>query len=221
MKKYKYIFWDLDGTITNSFEGVIKCIAYALEPYGITLDEKMNLRKYIGPPLRVSLPEYAGLPHEDVEDAIIRYRERYIPIGVYECELFPNVKETMEVFRQAGLIQVLTSSKPEEQCKQVLEHFQMVDHLDEIVGASHDGRIDSKLEVLNEAFRRLQMLDKDFSREQVVLIGDTRFDAAGAAEAGIDCIGISYGFGTPEELFEHGAIAVYDDLITLSKDLIK
>lgn len=221
MKKYKYIFWDLDGTIINSYEGVSKSIRYALEPYGIRIEGEENLRKFIGPPLRDSFPRLAGLPEEYVEEAVARYRERYIPIGVYECELFPYVRETVETFKAAGKIQVLSSSKPEAQCKQVLEKFQLTELLDEIVGASQDGKIDTKIQVLNEAFRRLQKADPGFSREEVVLLGDTRFDADGAREAGIDCIGVSYGFGTRQELLEHGAIKVYDDLRKLAEDLIQ
>jgi phosphoglycolate phosphatase len=220
MKKYRYIFWDLDGTIVNSFEGVTNCVQYALGHFGITVEGEANLRRFIGPPLRQSFPEYCGLSAEQTEEAVRLYRERYIPIGVYECELFPRVREALAAFRMAGLFQVLTSSKPEAQCKQVLEKFHLVEQLDEIVGASPDGRIDTKLEVLNEAFRRLEARDASFSRDQVVLIGDTRYDAQGAAQAGIDCIGVSYGFGTPEELLESGALAVYSDLCSLVTDLL-
>lgn len=220
MKKYKYIFWDLDGTIINSYEGVSKCIQYALEPYGIRMEGEEALRKFIGPPLREAMPKYAGVPEEYLEEAVARYRERYIPIGVFECELFPGVKETMEIFKEAGLLQVLSSSKPEAQCRRILDKFGLTELMDEIVGASPDGKIDSKIQVLNEAFRRMEAADPAFSKEDVVLLGDTFYDAQGAKAAGIDCIGVSYGFGTRQELLEHGAIAVYDDLETLREDIV-
>lgn len=218
LNKYRYIFWDLDGTMINSYQGVSRCVQYALEPYGIVIEDEPALRKFIGPPLRESFPAVAGLTEESVEEAVARYRERYIPIGVFECELFPDVKETLEAFRKAGYIQILASSKPEAQCRRILEKFGLTELLDEIVGASPDGKIDTKIEVLNEVFRRLKEADPAFRKEEAVLIGDTKYDVFGAAEAGIDCIGVSYGFGTREELLAYGAIKVYDSLQELTED---
>ncbi len=215
-QKYHYILWDLDGTIINSYEGVSKSVQYALEPYGIFPEGETALRKFIGPPLRESFPKVAGLDEKYVEDAVARYRERYIPVGVYECELFEGAKETLETFREAGYVQVLASSKPEPQCRKILEKFRLTELLDEVVGASLDGKIDTKIEVLNEAFRRLKKTDPGFRKEKAVLIGDTKYDVRGAVEAGIDCIGVSYGFGTRKELIENGAVAVYDRLEDLA-----
>lgn len=126
MKKYKFIFWDMDGTLANTYEGVTNCVKYAMEPYGIHLEGEEELRKFIGPPLRFSFTTYCGLCEEEAEKAIVRYRERYIPIGVYECELFEGVRETIQAFKEAGYIQVITSSKPEAQCRQVLEKFDLL-----------------------------------------------------------------------------------------------
>ena len=83
MKKYKFIFWDMDGTLANTYEGVTNCVKYAMEPYGIHLEGEEELRKFIGPPLRFSFTTYCGLSEEEAEKAIVRYRERYIPIGVF------------------------------------------------------------------------------------------------------------------------------------------
>lgn len=203
--KYRYIFWDLDGTIANTYEGISNCLRYALKPYQICLESEEEVRKFIGPPFRYSFPKYCGLDPKQTEEAIGRYRERYIPVGVYECELFPGVRETMEKFRAAGCVQVLTSSKPEAQCRQILEKFELADLFDEVTGASPDGKIDTKLEVLQEAFRRICQKE-DCQKDQVILIGDTQYDVDGAKAAGIDCIGVTYGFGTREELFAHGVV---------------
>lgn len=219
MRKYQYIFWDMDGTIINSYQGVTSCVQYALEHFGIRIEEESQLRKFIGPPLRKSFSEICGLTPEQAEEAVALYRERYIPVGVYECELFPGVRETMEAFGKAGYMQVIASSKPEPQCRSILDKFSLTGLLDEIVGASLDGKIDTKIQVLNEAFRRIKDRDPLFSRDRAVLIGDTHFDVDGAKEAGIDCIGVSYGFGTREELESHGAVAVYPDLGTLMHSL--
>lgn len=221
MKKYRYIFWDMDGTIINSYQGVTNCVKYALDHFGITIEEEARIRRFIGPPLRKAFPEVCGFTPEQTEEAVRLYRERYIPIGVYECELFPGVRETLDAFRKAGLIQIIASSKPEAQCRQILEKFNLGAQLDDVVGASLDGKIDTKIQVLNEAFRRMEERYPDFSRDQVALIGDTHFDADGAREAGIDCIGVSYGFGTKEELISHGAVAVYPDLTALRSELLQ
>ena len=203
---YKAILFDLDGTLTESGEGITKCVQYALEFYGIHIEEKETLRRFIGPPLRESFPKLAGLPQEYVEDAVARYRERYYPVGIFECAPFPGVEDVLEVFQKAGKVQVVSSSKPEVMCRKILDKFHMTGWFDQIVGASEDGRIDTKAQVLQEAFRRLRAQDPSFSPEDAVLIGDTRFDA----EAGMDCIGVSYGFGTEKELLEHGALAIAD-----------
>ena len=219
MSRYKYIFWDLDGTIANTYEGISKCIRYALEPFGVQVKEE-DMLKFIGPPLRCSFPEYCGLDRAQTEAAVARYRERYMPIGVYECEMFPGVKEAIERFCQAGCVQILTSSKPEPQCLEILKKFGILKYFDEVVGASLDGKIDTKDQVLTEALRRLAAKDKDLQKDQVVLIGDTRYDAQGAVRIGIDCVGISYGFGTGEELLADGAVCVYPDLKTLQDALL-
>lgn len=211
MKKYDYIFWDLDGTIADTQEGVSNCVRYAMEPYGIEIAQE-DMRKFIGPPMRWSFPRYCGLTEEQTEKAIARYRERYIPVGVYECRMYPGVKDTLEKFRDAGRVQVLASSKPEGQCLDILKRFGILALFDEVVGARPDGKIDSKIQVLEEAFRRMALRNADFDKEKTVLIGDTRYDAAGAAEAGIDCLGVAYGFGTADELRSSGALAVFADL---------
>ncbi len=217
MKKYQYILWDMDGTISNTYEGVSRSLMQAFERYGIEWEGDYSC--FIGPPMRESLPQYAGVPEDLVEDVIAKFRERYNPIGVYECELFPGVRETLEAFQNAGTVQVIASSKPEERCREIVRQFELTDLFNDVVGASMDGRIDTKIEVLDEAFRRFRERDPHFAKEDCVLIGDTKYDADGAREAGIDCIGVGYGFGTTEEMLEHGAIKVYEDLAELVEEL--
>ncbi|MCC8065800.1 MAG: HAD hydrolase-like protein [Lachnospiraceae bacterium] len=218
-KKYRYILWDMDGTIVDTYEGVSRSLKPALERYGINT-EKMDYYNFIGPPLRVSLPKYAGVPKEHLEEVIDVFHERYQTIGVYECSLFPGVREAFIALHDAGYIQMIASSKPEEQCKGILKKFELADLLDDVVGASLDGRIDTKMEVLEEAFRRIGEADPQFRKDEVVLIGDTKYDADGAVEAGIDCIGVAYGFGGKEELKEHGAAVIFDDLDALTEEFL-
>lgn len=195
-RRYQTIFWDMDGTIINSYPGIVESVLYALEQFGMTETDSAVMRRFIGPPLRVTFGEVYHMDEEQIELAVAKYREHYHAGAMYHCQVYPGVEQAMEQFRQAGYRQYVTSSKPEGMCKKILQWFDLDTKLDGIVGASLDGRIDTKQQVLEEAFRRLD----DSDRSQVVLIGDTRFDAEGAKKAGIDCIGITYGFGTRAEM---------------------
>ena len=222
MKDYKYIFWDLDGTITSSAEGITNCIRYALTFFDQTLDMETML-KFIGPPLRDSFAKYCGMDKAQAEEAVRRYRERYIPIGLYECSVFEGAEETLKYVRESGKKQYLTSSKPEAQCRQLLTRLGLVDYFHDVVGATPDGRIDAKQQVLQEAFRRIgeetgQELEE--LKEQAVLIGDTMFDAEGAALEGIDFIGVTYGFGSRQELERYPAVGLFDTTEELRRGLL-
>ena len=205
---YKYIFWDMDGTIIDSYPGVVESVLYALDYFGMTETDPEIMRTFIGPPLRVTFGQTYHMEEAQIEEAVAKYRENYNGGGMYKCSLFPGVVEAMDAFRRAGYKQIIASSKPEYMCRLILERFELIEKMDDVVGASLDGRIDTKLQVLEEAFRRLGSPDKS----QVVLIGDTKYDAIGAGEIGIDCIGITYGFGTREELIAHGVKEVYDTI---------
>ena len=163
---------------------------------------EQEIRKFIGPPFRLSFRKYLGFEENQIEEAIARYRERYIPTGVYECELFEGVRETIQAFQEAGYIQVITSSKPEAQCRQILEKFNLISELDEVVGASHGWENRYENAGIARGIRRMEQQYADFSKEKTVLLGDTHYDADGAKEAGIDCIGVSYGFGTARGITE-------------------
>ncbi|MGN8648823.1 HAD hydrolase-like protein [Eubacterium pyruvativorans] len=221
MKHYPYIFWDLDGTIINSYNGVAKSVQKGLGSQGVTVDweNRDQMLKYIGPPLRVSFTGFAGLTPEQAEKAVAAYRDYYIPDGMFDCTPFPGIREALGRSREAGRKNLLASSKPEFMCHQILDRFDLSAPFDEIVGATPDGRIDTKLQVLEEVFRRLREQNPDFRLSDCVLIGDTKYDAGGAAEAGIDCIGVSYGFGTEEELRDAGALAIFDTLPALCSAL--
>lgn len=204
---WKMILFDMDGTLTNTEEGVTRCVQYALESFGIHEPDRTVLRRFIGPPLHDSFTKYYGMSEEDAWDALLKYRERYDPIGIFECEIYEGVEEALRRLKTAGYYIGLASSKPETACRRILEHFGLLSYFDEVVGATLDKSICSKVQVLREWLRR-----SGAEPEQAILVGDTRFDALGAAEAGIACIGVTYGFGTREELEQAGAIAAFDSM---------
>lgn len=205
----KKVLFDLDGTLINSQEGITKGVQYALREYlGIEEPDLESLRCFIGPPLALMFDQKYHVPAEKIEPTVAKYREYYDSIGMNQCELYPGVKEVLLRMHEKGYMIGLASSKPERNCVTILENKGVADYFDYIVGASIGPERREKVLVLEEAFRRMDVTD----RSQIVLIGDTKYDAVGAVKAGIDCIGVTYGFGTREELFDAGAVAVFDTL---------
>lgn len=205
---YKYILWDFDGTVMDTYPGIASSVKKALTHYGIYEENEAVLRTFIGPPLRVSFPAAYGFDEETTENLIELYRKYYHAGALYECVLFDGVKEAADLFREKGYKQYIASSKPEHACIDILRHKGLENLFDGVFGATEDGRIDTKTQVLEEAFRVLGEDDKSL----FVLIGDTKYDVIGAKEAGIDCIGITYGNGRRSELEEYGAAAVLDTM---------
>lgn len=204
----KAVLLDLDGTLINSEEGITKCVQYALRSFGIEENDLSKLRCFIGPPLDVMYREKYGFTEEQAWEGTVKYRERFDVKGIYECELYDGVEDTLKELKELGYRVALASSKPEVACKRIIEHFGLTKYFDEIVGSTLDGSISSKGEVLEELYRRMP----DVEKSEMCLVGDTKFDVLGAKEFGIDCIGVSYGFGTKEELEAVGAVVVCADL---------
>ena len=215
--RYQYIFWDFDGTLVDTFPGVAESLEYALGCFGIEEKDESKIRRFIGPPFRESLPAAYGFSREQTEEVIARYREYYVGEGaMYHCSIYPGVREVVEIFRGNGFRQYIASSKPQNMCESILKEKQAIDLFDGVFGASLDGRIDTKQEVLLEAVHVLSVPEK----KDMVLIGDTRFDAAGARNVGIGCIGVTYGFGTRVELEESGADPVFDSIDDVAQFLL-
>lgn len=202
----KAILFDLDGTIINSEEGITKCVQYALRSFGIDEPDLKKLLCFIGPPLDVIFREKYGFDETQAWQAVEKYRERFDEKGIFECVLYDGVEDAIKQLKEEGYLIALASSKPEHACRRILDHFSLTKYFDMIVGATLDGRISTKQEVLEELKGR--MAHFDVSREDMCLIGDTRYDAEGANRFGIRCIGITYGFGTGEQLKEAGAYRV-------------
>lgn len=208
MKKATILF-DLDGTLVNTEEGVDKSVRYALEKYGMEAPDKDTVRRFIGPLLADSFQREYGFSKEKAQEADLIFRERYETIGLFECELFPGVKEALQVLKEKGYQLGVASSKEEAPCCRILERLGVAHYFDLICGARLKENIGEKVEVLNDAVKRLGISDK----REAVLIGDSRYDARGAREAGIDCIGVSYGFEEDlEEMRKAGVMEIFDSL---------
>lgn len=206
----KAILWDLDGTIINSEEGITKCVQYALRAQGIDEPDLKKLLCFIGPPLDPVFREKYGMTADEAWQSVVKYRERFDAEGIFECQLYDGVKDVIIDMKRKGYLLALASSKPETACKRILEHFGLTPYFDEVVGSTLDGSISTKQQVLEELGRRMSSLC--IGKDEMCLIGDTKYDAAGAKAYGIRCIGVSYGFGTREEMLAAGAEAVFDKI---------
>lgn len=213
--KYKAIFFDLDGTLTNPEEGIINCIRYAAEHYGVAIDRK-DRRKYIGPPLIDTFIELLGPDVQQAEEAVAKYRERFRPIGLYENEIYDGVPETLAQLKDMGYVLCTASSKPQRFVDTILEHFDIKKYFDFVGGASMDGKISKKEDVIN-----LVLEETGFTPQQVLMVGDRMFDLIGAKEFGMDAVGVLYGFGSYEELSSYDNIALLNDISQLINILEK
>ena len=202
--KYKYILFDLDGTLTDPQEGICKSINHALGYYGMEKPLK-ELTKYIGPPLLNSFAELVG--EENAQDAIVKYRERFSVVGLYENEIYPNVKDTLSLLKEKGYTLCTASSKPQIYVEKILQHFDIAQYFTIIGGSTLDGKICEKEDVIMLVLNQL-----DADKQDVVMVGDTRFDLIGAEKMGLDAIGVTYGFASREELHNYPHIALVDDI---------
>lgn len=203
------ILFDLDGTLTESGEGIINCVQYALEKLGKKEEHPENLQCFIGPPLKEQFMKYAGLSEKEGEKAVVYYRERYTTTGIFENRLYPKIPELLELLKINNKILAVASSKPEVYVKQILEHFQIADYFTAIVGSELDGRRTEKAEVIEEALRRMHLEEE---RDKVLMVGDRSQDVQGAISCGLQCIGVAYGYGSREELEKAGAVYIADSV---------
>ena len=203
--KYKVILFDLDGTLTDPQLGICQSINYALEHFGVQPKPLNQLTKYIGPPLLDSFAEMLG--EEKAAAAVEKYRERFSVTGLYENEIYPNVAETLNLLHSKGYILCTASSKPQIFVEKILKYFDIYKYFTVVGGASLDGKICEKEDVIKQVLEMVKAAPAD-----VVMVGDTKFDLIGADKMNLDAIGVTYGFGSREELEKYPHIALIDDI---------
>ena len=211
----KSILFDLDGTLTDSGEGIMNCAALALERLGIPIPPRDALRVFVGPPLHDTFRQF-GVPEDQVDEAIRIHRSRYVPIGKFENTPYPGIRELLEKLRAQGNRLYVATSKPEEMAVEVLEHFDLAHFFDHICGASLDRSRSAKDAVISYL---LQLHGAD---GQMVMVGDTVFDVLGAVAHGIPAVGVAWGYGSVEEMKKAGAAAIavtMDELLSILQAL--
>lgn len=193
--KYKNVLFDLDGTLTNPKEGITNSVVYALKHYGIIVENKEELVPFIGPPLYDSFMKYYGFDRKKAEEAVEVYREYFRPYGIFENFTYQGIEDMLSSLKEIGYTLLIASSKPEEFVRQITNKFQLEKYFDDQVGSTMDGTLIKKADVINEAIRRL-----DLNKAETVMVGDKSHDISGAKTAGIDAIGVRWGFASEGEL---------------------
>lgn len=210
----KAVLFDLDGTLTDSGEGIINCAILALEHFGLPIPSREEMRVFVGPPLTESFIKH-GVPADRAEEAVAIYRSRYIPIGKYENKPYPGIRELLEALTANGHRLYVATSKPEGMSIDILKNFDLAKYFTMICGAAMDLSRNSKEAVIS------YLLEKSGEKENMVMVGDTKFDVIGAAAHGIPAIGVSWGYGKVEEMVAAGATAIVDtpqELLALLED---
>lgn len=199
--KQKAIFFDLDGTLTDSGEGIINCATLALEHFGLPVPSREEMRVFVGPPLDQTLIKF-GVPPEKAQEGIDVFRSRYLVVGKFENTPYPGIHQLLETLKKQGHRLFVATSKPETTAVEILHKFELAQYFEVICGATMDGSRVHKADVI------AYLLDKIGTPEDILMVGDTEFDVIGAAAHGIKTIGVSWGYGKVAEMEQVGAMGI-------------
>ena len=214
---WETILFDLDGTLTDPAEGITKAVEVALNHYGITVENRSTLNKFIGPPLDESFPEFYGFDEEQVREATRVFREYFGRQGWAENIPYPGIDKLLGDLKAAGKKLIIATSKPEEFAVRIMNHFDLAQYMDVIAGASIDNQEGAKkANVIRKALQRAGVEDLS----SVVMVGDRRHDVAGGHEVGLKVIGVLYGYGDRAEHEAAGADYIVEDIPSLEKLLL-
>lgn len=199
--RWRYLLFDLDGTLTDPMLGITRSVQYALHRFGIEVDDLRTLCRFIGPPLKESFRDFYGMDDEQATRAVALTREYFAPRGIFENRLYEGIPELLTELQAAGCMLAMATSKPEPFARQIAEHFHLADRFALIGGATMDGTRTAKRDVVRHVLGALGVENPTAA----VMIGDRRYDIEGAAAEGIASIGVLWGYGSREELAAAGA----------------
>jgi phosphoglycolate phosphatase len=194
------VIFDLDGTVWDSEEGIVGSLAHTFDSYGMAVPDRSVLTANLGPPLQVMLAEL-GIPEALVDEATLRYRERYVEWGAYQASLYPGVLDAIDRIASGGHRLATATSKGEGPTRQMLEHFGLTDRFEVVGAATMDASAITKEAVLGRTLGQLG----DPEPGSCWMVGDRSYDVVGAASYGISCIGVAWGYGSAQELVDAGA----------------
>ena len=199
---YNTVFFDLDGTLTESAPGITTSVAYSLKHWGIEVKDLTELNKFVGPPLYESYEKFYGFSKEEAVEAVKIFRSFYNTEGLFISSVYPGIPELLQKIKDSGRKIMLATSKPEVTAIRILEHFDLMKYFDVAAGATEDSSRVAKADVIRYLMGRLPKEEQDVSK--IIMVGDREHDVFGAREVGIDCIGVLFGYGDRQELERAG-----------------
>lgn len=197
--KYRIVFFDLDGTLTNSGPGIMSSVKQTLAKMKKPIPPQGTLRRFIGPPLWDSLTTLCGMNPQEAQQAIEYFRDIYNVTGIYDNSVYPGIPAVLKALREAGAVVAVATSKPDTMAKIVLDYFHLSPYFDVVSAADDSDKGGGKEELILPVLEKMKC-----APGEAVMIGDTKFDAAGARKAGTDFVGVLYGFGLEEEMRREG-----------------
>lgn len=207
----KHLLFDLDGTLTDPKEGITKSVQYALNAFGIKVENRADLCVFIGSPLKDSFMEFYNFSEEDAKKAVLFYREYFREKGMFDNKVYDGAEEILKSFVKQGKKLYVASSKPEIFVRKILEHFELDSYFTFMGGADLHGTRDNKADVIRYVMNECGLTD----RSSMVMIGDRKHDILGAREVSIDSVGVLYGYGSRQELEEAGAGQIVETIFGL------
>lgn len=212
----KYVLFDLDGTITDSAEGIINSFQFALAKFNIHVEDKDELKRVIGPPLKDSFMNLYSLSEQNANIAIEAYREYYKEKGIYENKLYPNIKSFLHILKLINKKIILATSKPTEYAIEILKYFSIFDYFTDVIGSTFNEDRQEKIDVMRYALEKNNISNLAYA----IMIGDRKFDIEASNALNIDSIGVLYGYGSKEELIQSGATYLAPNILNLFKYFI-
>lgn len=216
MSRYQYILFDLDGTLTDSADGIINSVLHALKKVGIEEDDREKLKAFVGPPLKASFMKYYGMTAAEAEAMIPLYREYFSVQGWKENSVYEGIPEVLQKLKDAGKTLIVATSKPEVFARKIMEYFELDQYFTYIGGSSMDGKISSKDQVIDYV---LGEIGRDHM-DEMIMVGDREHDVIGAKQNGLPCLGVLYGYGDRAELEQAGAAVICETVQELPQYLI-
>ena len=208
----KRILFDLDGTLTDPFLGITRSVAYSLKSFGIEVDDLETLKPFIGPPLDVSFREYYHMGEAQSWKAVEKYREYFSKKGLFENKVYEGMEDFLQSLLNMDMKLYVCTSKPEVFAKEILDHFSLTPYFTGIYGATLDGSLKNKGDVIAHCIKQEQLNIQD-----CMMVGDRQHDIVGAHQNQIPCICVLYGYGSLEEFQEYHCDYIAKDLIELKK----
>lgn len=216
MKKYDAVLFDLDGTLSQSHPGIFSCIRKSLEEMHWPMPSLDEMNCFIGPPLSYSYTKFCGMTMEQAEEAIERYRHHYRKGGIFECNIYEGVYPLLKKLKKAGVRMAIVTAKPGTMSVRIMEHFGFNEYIEFLSANTEDEKGTGKVQLIQAALDAMQV-----APEKALMVGDTHFDCEGAKLAGVDFLGVLYGYETEEQLLKAGAEKLAKNPMDIEKWVLK